>query len=130
MMKRILDWFDKVPNEMNCPLTKPAAPTKPKYYSITEKKVEWVSHLGYVSPQPGQPLGFYAIHANIIDRDTNKVVGTAIGTFEPMDKSDDGLQRLQESIKEKIKKLYEKDEFIQKLYQADMINNGLEWFYK
>ena len=129
MMKWFWKKLDAAPNEMNCPLTGPPAPTKPKYYSVTKKDVEWVPHM-HITFNSGQPLGFYAIHASIIDRDTKKVVGTAIGTFESMEKGDEGLQRLQEAIKEKIKKLYEKDDFIQKLYQADMINNGLEWFYK
>lgn len=125
-----MKWFwqdmEKVREEAKAALS--PAPMKPKYYSVTVKKApEWIPNFGY-GHVPGAGAGFYAIKAHIIDRDSGKMVGIATGYFDSMDNSDEGLNKLQADIHVKIKALYAMDALIQRLYQVDITNNGLELF--
>jgi len=130
-----MKWLHKKFNQIlntEIPLTgkkEPEAPTKPLYYSVTQKKIEWVDNFGSILA-PGQRYipGWFTIQAYIFHRDQKEKIATVSVHFEEMKDDDKAIQDLQDKIQVTIKKFLRHDACIAKLYQADIINNGLEWF--
>ena len=115
-----MKWFRKKEKVEETPSTPP--PKKPKYYSVTKKEIEWIDN------DLGSPLGWWIVQAEIVDRDTSKVVDSVKVFFDSLDDADKVLKKLQDDIHDKIITLYKKEALLKKLQEIDVTNNGLEIF--
>ena len=123
-----MKWFSKKVAEVEVPVpveVEQEKHDKPLYYSVTRKEIKWQSNDFW---QPGQPIGWFVIKADIHKRGVAEPLYHVNATFPQMDDYPIGIENLQLAIHKKIKEIRLKDKAIASLYTADVVNNGLEWF--